>query len=119
MEGVKEHHMWPFAQAVAGGEWREDIRASNWVGVAVAGVLAVDIDDPQAKARVKSLVKTWVKCRGSGRRPGSRWIAPSASIRGRWKGHQTDVLQSENPTGANWSNWSKSGRFSLLRSTPY
>lgn len=58
--GVTEHHMRLVRAAIAAGEWREDIRASNWAGVAVAGVLALDIEDPQVKARIKSMLKTWV-----------------------------------------------------------
>lgn len=58
--GVTELHMRLVRAAIAAGEWREDIRASNWAGVAVAGVLALDLEDPAVKARVKSMLKTWV-----------------------------------------------------------
>lgn len=61
LEGIKEHHLYAARAAVAGGEWREDIRASNWVGVAIAGALAINIEDPQGKARVKNIIRTWVK----------------------------------------------------------
>jgi len=59
--GVGERGLMAVRAAVAVGEWREDIRASNWVGVAVAGALGIDLDEVQAKARVKTMIKTWVQ----------------------------------------------------------
>jgi hypothetical protein len=59
-EGVTEHQMHLVRAAIEDGEWRDDVRASNWAGVAVAGALALDLDDPSAKARIKSMLKTWV-----------------------------------------------------------
>lgn len=61
LEGVTGSDVLRVQAAVAGGEWREDIRASNWVGLAVAGAMGIDIEEPQGKARVKSLIGTWVK----------------------------------------------------------
>jgi len=60
-EGVKEHHLYAARAAVEAGQWREDVRSSSWVGIAVAGALGLDIDDPQARARVKTIVRTWLK----------------------------------------------------------
>jgi hypothetical protein len=48
---------------IAAGEWAENIQASDWAGYAVAEVLGLNISDPAAKSRVKSLLRTWI---GSG-----------------------------------------------------
>jgi hypothetical protein len=49
-------------QAVADSEWREDVRASMWVGKAVAPLLGLDPDDDQeeVKRRIKQLIKDGV-----------------------------------------------------------
>jgi hypothetical protein len=44
-----------------GGEWAENVQAKNWVGKAVAEVLGLDVDDIAQEARIKSLLKTWIK----------------------------------------------------------
>jgi hypothetical protein len=49
--------------AEPGRAWREDIRATDWAGHAVAQALGLDLDDPAERARVKTLLKTWL---GSG-----------------------------------------------------
>jgi AAA domain len=47
--------------AVAAGEWREDVRASNWVGKTIAEALKLDLMEPSAKVTVKGLLKSWLK----------------------------------------------------------
>ncbi|MDB5507114.1 MAG: plasmid and phage replicative helicase [Devosia sp.] len=47
--------------AVAAGEWKESVQAKSWVGYAIAEVLELDPDEPVMKARIKSLLKTWIK----------------------------------------------------------
>jgi hypothetical protein len=49
-------------QAVADGEWREDVRAAMWVGKAVAPILGLDPDEEQEKVRraIKKLTKDGV-----------------------------------------------------------
>ena len=42
------------------GDHAESAQAANWAGYAVADVLAIDADDT-GKARIKSLLKTWLK----------------------------------------------------------
>lgn len=59
--GMKEHHLPAIRSAVEAGDWRLDVQCSNWVGVAVAGALGVDSNDPREKARIKSMVATWIK----------------------------------------------------------
>jgi hypothetical protein len=39
---------------------REDVRAKNWVGHAVAEALRLDIEKPEEKARIKSIVRKWL-----------------------------------------------------------
>jgi AAA domain len=46
---------------IASGEWAENVQASNWAGRAVAEVLDLNADDKAVKARIKSLLKTWIK----------------------------------------------------------
>jgi AAA domain len=47
-------------KAIAAGEWRQSAGAKGWAGSAVADVLGLDLDDPAAKAKVKTLLRTWI-----------------------------------------------------------
>ena len=47
--------------AVDAGQWRADVRAQNWVGLAVAEALGLDPEDEQAKSKIKGLLKIWIK----------------------------------------------------------
>ncbi len=71
--GVAELWMWPDAladltandllrvqRAVKEGRWRFDVQSSEWVGKAVAAVLGLDADAKADKARITSLLKTWI-----------------------------------------------------------
>ena len=42
------------------GEWRADPRSTKWAGKAVAEVLDLDLEEPSARASVKSMLKTWI-----------------------------------------------------------
>jgi hypothetical protein len=46
---------------VAGGTWRADARADEWVGKAVAEALEMDIEDEAVRARVRNLLSGWLK----------------------------------------------------------
>ena len=46
--------------AISEGEWAENSQATNWAGHAVAKALDLDIDDKSVRARIKSLLKTWI-----------------------------------------------------------
>lgn len=46
---------------IHGGEWREDIRSPDWAGRAVADVLGLDADEPTAKQKIKTVLKTWIE----------------------------------------------------------
>lgn len=84
LAGLKDHHRQAVVAAVRAGEWRDDIRAGNWVGLAVAGAMGLDLDDPKDKATVKTLVRMWTKTGvfqvvqgfDSSRRPRAFIIAP-------------------------------------------
>ena len=43
------------------GRWRENSQAKDWVGIAVAKVLKLDPKDKTAKAKIRSLMKTWIE----------------------------------------------------------
>lgn len=61
LEGVTAADLVKVKLAVAAGEWREDVRASNWVGLAVGGALGIETEEPQGRARVRSLINAWVR----------------------------------------------------------
>ena len=44
-----------------GGTWRESSQADDWVGKAVAEVLGLDVGDKHDRARIITLLKTWIK----------------------------------------------------------
>ena len=45
---------------IRSGQWREDVRSSNWAGIAVAEVLELDATDPAVKSKIKALLSTWI-----------------------------------------------------------
>lgn len=50
------------ADAHTSGEpFRESSQSKKWVGVAVADMLGIDVSEKQGKARVSSIIKTWIK----------------------------------------------------------
>jgi hypothetical protein len=72
--GVVTEWEWPDATAgmtaadydkvvaeVRGGKWKESIQAKNWVGVAIAEALGLDLDVPADKAKVKAALKMYLK----------------------------------------------------------
>lgn len=58
---LKDHHRQAVVAAVRSAEWRDDIRAGNWVGHAVAGAMALDLDDPKDKNTVKQVIRLWLR----------------------------------------------------------
>lgn len=40
--------------------WRESAQSPDWVGVLIADILGLDVEDRAVKARIKSVVKTWL-----------------------------------------------------------
>ncbi|WP_158497245.1 AAA family ATPase [Methylocystis sp. ATCC 49242] len=74
MVGVVTPWQWPDAldglctddlrkvqDALAEGEHAANVQAANWAGRAVAEALCLDIENAADKARVKSLLKVWLK----------------------------------------------------------
>ena len=47
-------------RAIASGRWRENCQARDWAGHAVARVLHLDIADKAHRAKIVSLLKTWI-----------------------------------------------------------
>jgi hypothetical protein len=74
--GVPESWQWPdpfdeitladlhAVQAeIRSDEWREDVRAKNWAGIAVANVLELDHLVAENKSKIKQLLSTWIQNR--------------------------------------------------------
>lgn len=60
-DGLSVNDLRRVQAAIGAGEWRESSQAKKWAGYAVADVLDLDADDEQDKARIKTLIKTWIK----------------------------------------------------------
>ena len=74
--GVMEAWSWPDAfedvtsadlahiqGLIRDGEWREDVRSKQWVGLAVAQVLGLDERDESVKSNIKTMLQTWIENR--------------------------------------------------------
>ncbi len=59
-ENITLEHLRLVQDAIAAGEWRENMQAQAWAGKAVADVLKLDIDRKPDRARIQSLLKTWI-----------------------------------------------------------
>jgi AAA domain len=60
--GVTTDDLFRVQKAIAAGEWRQSpTAAKGWAGSAVADVLGLDLTDAAAKAKVKSLLRTWTE----------------------------------------------------------
>lgn len=60
-DGISEGDIYRVQVAVADGAYKASVQAKDWVGLAIAQVLDIDVADDAAKARVKSLLRTWLK----------------------------------------------------------
>jgi hypothetical protein len=49
------------AAAIRRGKWRESHQANDWVGGAVAEAMGLDLADATARAKVRGLLKIWIK----------------------------------------------------------
>lgn len=58
---VTVHDLVRVQRLVESGRYRESSQAKAWVGHAVSEALEFDIDDDRAKAKVKELLKSWLK----------------------------------------------------------
>jgi len=72
--GVMEAWQWPDAfddvtaadlahvqGLIRDGEWREDVRSKQWVGLAVADVLGLDAREESVKAKIQTMLATWIE----------------------------------------------------------
>lgn len=59
--GLTTDDLFRVQKAIAGGAWRQSASAKDWAGIAVADVLDLDLTDAAAKAKVKSLLRTWIE----------------------------------------------------------
>ena len=59
--GVTTAHLIRVQDAVRGGSWRADPQSEDWVGIAVAEVLNLDVSDRRGTdaARIKQMLKLW------------------------------------------------------------
>ncbi|MGO4438725.1 AAA family ATPase [Rhizobium sp. RAF56] len=60
-EGLQVSDLLAVQRVVHVGYYKENVQADNWVGKAVAEALGLDVTDEKAKARIKELLKIWVK----------------------------------------------------------
>jgi hypothetical protein len=59
--GVTPDDLRKVQNAVAAGAWRADVQATAWVGKPIAEALGLDLQQAADKAKVKAMLKTWVK----------------------------------------------------------
>jgi hypothetical protein len=63
-DGVTVNDLRAAQEAVsAGGPWRENCQATDWVGKPIAEALRLDIKNPSHAMKVKMLLKTWIENR--------------------------------------------------------
>lgn len=60
-DGVSVRDTMAMQRLVGEGEWRESAQSSQWVGIAIADALRLDPGLDQDKARIKMMLKTWLK----------------------------------------------------------
>jgi hypothetical protein len=61
LDGVTGSHFEAAAQAIRAGRWKESIQAKDWVGKPIAKALGLDLDSKSDKAKVRGLIKVWLK----------------------------------------------------------
>jgi hypothetical protein len=59
--GVTTDDLMRVQRAIAGGQWRQSASAKDWAGNAVGDVLGLDMTGAAEKAKVKTLLKTWIE----------------------------------------------------------
>lgn len=60
-EGLRVSDLLAVQRVIHIGSYKENVQASNWVGQAVAEALDLDVSDDADKARIKELLKVWLK----------------------------------------------------------
>ena len=61
LDGLHVADLRKVQDAVATGEWAENVQSKDWVGHAVAEALGLNADAKADKVRIKSLLYTWTK----------------------------------------------------------
>lgn len=59
LDQVSVHDLRAVQAVVAGGRWRDNSQAAEWVGRAVAQALKLDADNKQHRAKIIGLLKIW------------------------------------------------------------
>jgi hypothetical protein len=57
--GLTAWHLHEVQQAVAKGDWRENIQSKAWIGILIAGVAGLSAD--KDKGRIQAIIRTWIK----------------------------------------------------------
>jgi len=71
------------AEAHTSGEpFRESSQSANWIGVAVANMLNIDISDKKGKGKVSTIVRTWLKTN----------VLATEKVMDKKKGRETNVV---------------------------
>jgi hypothetical protein len=71
------------AEAHTSGEpFRESSQSANWIGVAVANMLNIDISDKKSKGKVSTIVRTWLKTN----------VLATEKVMDKKKGRETNVV---------------------------
>lgn len=60
LDGITTAHMHKVREIAAAGEWRLDIRATKWIGRAVAEVAELNLHKPTEKKRIGEVLKIWL-----------------------------------------------------------
>lgn len=60
-DGITTHDLRLVQGKIADGDWKENAQARNWAGLVVAEVLDLDLNDRAAKAKVVSIIRTWIR----------------------------------------------------------
>lgn len=60
LDGLHVADLRKVQDAVAAGEWAENIQSKDWVGYAVATALGLNADDKRDKSRIKAMLRTWI-----------------------------------------------------------
>ena len=60
LDGVTGADFDKAAAAIRAGKWRKDAQCKDWVGMAVAKALKLDLSSKAAKAKVVGLIKVWL-----------------------------------------------------------
>lgn len=61
LDGLTANDLYNVQLLVNDRPWRENVQSEDWVGHAVAETLGIEIDTEAGKARVKALLRTWLK----------------------------------------------------------